>query len=81
MTLEEVEATQAIEIWPDNLQSVNVFISMSTQWRVGNSGATGLDYNSLPVVMDFVGVAKVDCSQVFEDIRVMEDSALSMMKG
>ena len=39
-----------IEIWPDNELSFNVFVVISTQWRVGAGGATGLDYCVLPEI-------------------------------
>lgn len=54
---------------------------MSTQWRTGMSGATGLDYNALPVVMRFGGVPATDRSTVFEEVRVMEDAALTRMQS
>lgn len=46
LTLEEASG-DATEIWPDNVRSVNVFVAMSTQWRVGIAGASGLDYSAL----------------------------------
>ncbi|HHY1261524.1 TPA: DUF1799 domain-containing protein [Yersinia enterocolitica] len=33
-----------IEIWPDVWPAFNVIRAMSTQWRTGMSGPTGLDY-------------------------------------
>ena len=78
MTVEE--ATQPVEVWPDNAMSVNVFIAMSTQWRVGMNGATGLDYNALPSVMKLVGVPKKSRASVFDDVRTLEDSAMETMK-
>ena len=78
MTVEE--ATQPVEVWPDNAMSVNVFIAMSTQWRVGMSGPTGLDYNALPSVMKLVGVPKKSRASVFDDVRTLEDSAMETMK-
>ncbi len=67
-------------MWPDNLQSVNVFIAMSTQWRLAMSGATGLDYNALPAVLRMTDVARKDWSEIFEDLRIMEDAALNTMR-
>ena len=69
-----------MKIWPDNVSSVNVFIAMSTQWRVGMNGATGLDYTAMPSVMKFTGVKKKDRSDVFNDVRTMEDAALTQMQ-
>lgn len=79
MTVEEASGP-APEIWPDNVQSVNVFIGMQTQWRVGANGATGLDYNTLPFVMRMVGVPRKEQPEVFQDIRVMEDVALEIIR-
>ncbi len=79
MTLEEASGPP-VEIWPDNIIAVNVFVAMSTQWRTGVSGATGLDYGVLPHVMRLVGVGVKDRAAVFDEIRLMEDAALEMMR-
>jgi hypothetical protein len=71
----------AVEIWPDNAQAVNVFIAMSTQWRSGFAGPTGLDYNALPVVMRLAGVPAGERSEVFDALRVLEDAALETMRA
>lgn len=68
-----------MEVWPDNVPTIAVFIAMCTQWRVGMSGATGLDYAALPVVMRLNGIAAKDRPDVFEGIREMEDAALAKM--
>lgn len=79
MTLEDAQG-EAVGVWPDNLLAVNVFIAMGTQWRISANGATGLDYNALPVVMKMVGIPARDRPAVFEDVRVMEDAALMKMQ-
>jgi hypothetical protein len=71
---------EAIEVWPDNVMIVNVFISMSTQWRVGMAGPTGLDYAVLPFVMRANGVPITERRAVFDGIRTMEDAALLTMR-
>ena len=68
-----------IELWAINAEAFSVFNSMSTQWRAGMSGATGLDYTSLPIVMDLEGVDADDRKQVFRDVRTMEQEALKTM--
>ena len=79
LTLEEASGPP-VEIWPDNVMAVNVFVAMSTQWRTSVSGATGLDYGVLPHVMRLVGVGVKDRTAVFDAIRLMEDAALEMMR-
>lgn len=53
---------------------------MSTQWRIGNAGAIGLDYSVLPVVMRMTGVMQAERADVFDGIRTMEDVALETMR-
>lgn len=69
-----------VEVWPDNIRAVNVFIAMSTQWRTGMNGATGMDYSALPEVMRMTSIPRRDWSEIFESIRVMEDAALEQMR-
>ena len=70
----EEASGEAVGVWPDNVSTLNVFVAMSTQWRVGNNGATGLDYAALPVVEDRVGI-RAD----FDGLRAMEEAALAQM--
>ncbi len=67
-------------IWPDNWLPVEVFAAMTTQWRHGFNGPTGLDYAALSPVMQFAGVALNDQADVFESVRVMELEALERMR-
>lgn len=69
-----------VEVWPDNLHTVNSFISLSTQWRVGMNGPTGLDYGAVPVVMRMAGIPRADWPEVFDGLRVMEDAALEAIR-
>ena len=66
-----------MEAWPENWPVLRLFDAMRTQWRVGFSGAYGMDYNTLPVVMDMLSID--DRQWVFEGLRVMEDEALKEM--
>ena len=77
MSLDDLE--EEVELWAVNAEAFSVFNSMSTQWRAGMSGATGLDYTSLPIVMDLDGVDADDRKQVFRDVRTMEQEALKTM--
>lgn len=77
MSLDDLE--EEVVLWDVNAEAFAVFNSMSTQWRAGMSGATGLDYTSLPIVMDLEGVDADDRKQVFRDVRTMEQEALKTM--
>lgn len=77
MKLDDLE--EDVELWAVNAEAFSVFNSMSTQWRSGMGGATGLDYGVLPVVMDLEGVEADDRQHVFRDVRTMEQEALKAM--
>jgi hypothetical protein len=76
--LEDFEESP-VEVWPDNLQAVNVFIAMSTQWSVGPAGPIGLKYEALPEVWRRTKTPMQDRDAIFQDLRVMEDAALEQM--
>lgn len=77
----ENESMDSVGIFPDNLGSVNVFIAMSTQWRMGQMGPIGLDYNVLPLVCDLLNVDKEKRAEIFDDLRHLEDAALTEMRA
>ena len=70
---------ETVEVYPDNWPTFLVMEAMGTQWRVGMAGRTGLDYSVIPAVMSLIGIPKKTRSQIFRDIRVMEDEALLVM--
>lgn len=70
------EASGHVGIFPDNLDAVDVFITMDTQWSVGFSGRTGLDYSKLPFVMRMAGIERKEWPRIFDSVRVMERAAL-----
>jgi len=80
MTLEEASGPP-IEVWPDCMQAVQVFIDMDTQWyRAGMSGVrTGMNYGALPQVFGIHGIPKKQWPQLFDDLRVMEVAVLDFL--
>lgn len=77
LKLEDMD--EEVELWAANVQCFTVFEAMGTQWRMGMGGATGLDYQALPVVMDMAGLEAGERQEVFRDLRVMEQEALRTM--
>jgi hypothetical protein len=69
-----------VEVWPDNMNGINAFIAMSTQWRTGYGGAYGLDYSALPAVMDLIGISASERAEAFDDLRTLEDAALEVIR-
>lgn len=70
---------QDVDVWPDNWPAFRLFNALSTQWRVGACGATGLDYTAIRDVADYIGIKKKQIAEIFPDLQVMEAEALLVM--
>ncbi|WP_397453927.1 DUF1799 domain-containing protein [Pseudomonas sp. NA-150] len=73
------ELDEDVEIWPDNWPAFRLFNALSTQWRTGAFGATGLDYTAIRDVAAFLGIKKKQIQEVFPDLQVMEAEAMLVM--
>lgn len=67
------------EVLAENWQSFCLFNALSTQWRTGACGATGLDYTSIRDVAGYLGIKKKQIAEIFPDLQVMEAEALLVM--
>ena len=63
---EDVEDTIDVEVWPENWVPFKVFNKVSTQWRVGAGGATGLDYSVVYSTMDRMKIKKQLAGLVYD---------------
>lgn len=79
LTPDDYAVENVAEVWPDNVQAVNAFVAMGTQWRCGPNGAYGLDYGVLPQVLRLAQIPRAVWPDVFESIRVLEGAALEAM--
>lgn len=70
---------ETVEVWPDNVQAVNLLISVRTQWRMGFGGPVGLDYGPVFHKMDRMGLTPERYEELEEEIRTMEQAALAEM--
>lgn len=59
---------------------MNVFIALETQWLVSDGVPLGLNYASLPVVLDMLDIPRASWRDVFEGVRIMECAALEQMR-
>jgi hypothetical protein len=62
-------------VWEDNWQSVEMFLRLQTQWRVGMSGLIGLDYGAAEWLFRMYAVAEP--ASLLEDLQVMEAAVLA----
>jgi hypothetical protein len=74
--LELGDFDEAFEVWPENWASWQLFVQMSGQWRVGFNGRYALDYTSLFMRMDRMGLSDAAWEELFADVRILEASAL-----
>ncbi len=68
-----------VEIWPENEKAISLFSSVSTQWRIGMGGPTGLDYNVLFHLLDRMRLTDTEYDQLFDDVRIIESEALTIL--
>ncbi len=68
------------EIWPENVESFNVFVSLTTQWIVTGMGHyMGIRYASIESALNLMGFNKKRKTELFEDIKTMQDAALEVI--
>lgn len=78
LRLEEVPV-EDVMVWDCNWDTFNLFYHLSTQWRVGAGGATGLDYNTIIPTGKMLGFKQKQINDMFPDLQVMENEALITM--
>lgn len=69
----------SVEVWPDNVRAFNLFQGLRTQWLVGMSGPTGLNFLVAYNRMDRMGLSVEEYNQLDEDLQVMEAAALQVI--
>lgn len=67
------------EVWPENWRSVTFFSRLSTQWRSGMAGPTGLDYTAVLSLLRTLRLPRDEHDVLFDDVQVMERAALNEM--
>ncbi len=69
-------ADECTEVWPENWPAFDLFLTLSTQWRTGMNGPTGMDYAVLYPLLDRRTRSAAEYDELFADIRCMERAAL-----
>lgn len=83
-TADAAATDDEIEIWPENVETVEAFLVCQTQWHIdvmsslagASSKVRGLRYADVAAVLDLLGVH--NRRDVFEGIRTMERAALAV---
>jgi hypothetical protein len=66
------EEPESFGILPENVDALNWFLLMQTQWRVGMNGLTGMDYGVFLQWAKDEGVKRADRVWLLDDLRMME---------
>lgn len=75
---EEVELEEPFYLWPDNLSTFRIWLSVQTQWRKDGGRPTGLDYSGVETCLRLRGVKKSQWGPVFDVIQDMEIASLNV---
>ncbi|MCE0778934.1 DUF1799 domain-containing protein [Pseudomonas sp. NMI542_15] len=78
MTLADIPEEE-VEVWPDAWPAFRLFEALSTQWRLGQGGPSGLDYAAIPITASMLGIKRLELIDIFPDLRTMEVEALAVM--
>lgn len=70
-----------VEIWPETLPAIELFLLVLTQWRTGPNGRIGLDYLALDKVMDYKSIAVSERLDLLLDIKNLERGFLSALRS
>lgn len=70
---------EEVEVWPDAWPALRLFEAMGTQWRLGQGGASGLDYAAIPSTALMLGIKRRELPDIFPDLRILEVEALAVM--
>lgn len=73
-----IHASEPVVVWPENRESVQVFLAMRHQWRVGGMGSyTGMDFGQLDRFLRSLRIRRRNHKRVFMDLLILEDAALA----
>lgn len=73
---DELEIEEEYRLWPENVRSFNLWLSLQTQWRSDNGYRTGLDYSGVEICIKNFGIPKKQRWEYFLTVQAMERVAL-----
>lgn len=74
--------SERFEVWQDNAETVDMFLSLQTQWRVGAMGGyLGLDYPGVQSALALLVRGWKKQRGLFLDLQAMERAALTVLNA
>jgi hypothetical protein len=77
IVLPKQEPEKDFQVLPENWDAIDLFLRCQTQWNTSVGGVTGLNYASVLAIIDMYKYA--DPVSVFEDLQVLEITAMSLL--
>jgi hypothetical protein len=68
-----------VDVWPEHWEVLQLFSRLSTQWRTGVSGPTGLDYPVFFHELTRAGIQGEAFDDALADLRIIEIEALQQL--
>jgi hypothetical protein len=83
---DEPEGPEDFDVWPDNWPTLQLFLTLQTQWRllVGGAGGAsfiGLDYSAVQAAMLMLGIPRKERAEMFVGLCMMERAALPVLNS
>lgn len=73
---------QVFEVWPENWESFDFFLTLESQWVIvagmGTALKSGLDYCRVESTLNILGIPRKKRPKLFRDMQTMEKAALSV---
>lgn len=69
-----------VEIWPETLPAIQLFLSALTQWRMSSTGPVGLDYLAVDLLMTYQSIPLPERAALLQDIACLERGYLSALR-
>lgn len=76
---QETSPNLDFEVWPENWDTVAMFMRLQTQWVPSMGGMVGLNYQSVEFLFRIEGIENQ--REMLEDLHIMEVSALQILNS
>jgi hypothetical protein len=73
--IEAQEEQDKFEVYEENWETVTMFLRLDTQWQWAQRTRTGLNYNSVSILLTLFEVENK--AEVFDGLQLMERAALN----
>lgn len=71
------EQSESFEIYEENIESVEIFLRLSTQWNSSEGYFKGLNYQSINTIFEILETK--NRKLVFDNIQIMELAAIAVL--